>query len=161
MNRQVLHRLRTTTEQTLRCDKKHRKQIPRQLRTAEQNAEKCTAKSSQRVVAGVRHQLLAIYGWETLRQAEVYTRNAYFNRLAGEAMHCWFPATGTNKDKVSVAPWGTSVAPIAKSLIYRQSGGAPRRNRTADPIITNDRPKLFLGFARCYSTVAVLEKCRI
>jgi integrase len=33
------------------------------------------------------HQLMAIYGWETLRQAELYTRAANRTRLAGEAMH--------------------------------------------------------------------------
>lgn len=37
------------------------------------------------------HQLMAIYGWETLRQAEVYTRNANRTRLAGEAMHLLVP----------------------------------------------------------------------
>jgi integrase len=37
------------------------------------------------------HQLMAIYGWETLRQAEVYTRNANRARLANEAMHLLVP----------------------------------------------------------------------
>ena len=37
------------------------------------------------------HQLMAIYGWETLRQAELYTRNANRTRLAGEAMHLVVP----------------------------------------------------------------------
>lgn len=33
------------------------------------------------------HQLMAIFGWETLRQAEVYTRNANRTLLAEQAMH--------------------------------------------------------------------------
>ncbi len=37
------------------------------------------------------HQLMAIYGWATLRQAELYTRNANRTRLAGEAMHLLIP----------------------------------------------------------------------
>jgi integrase len=37
------------------------------------------------------HQLMAIYGWETLRQAEVYTREANRTLLAEEAMHLVVP----------------------------------------------------------------------
>jgi hypothetical protein len=33
------------------------------------------------------HQLMAIFGWETLRQAEVYTRNANRTLLAEQAKH--------------------------------------------------------------------------
>jgi integrase len=33
------------------------------------------------------HQLMAIFGWNTVKQAELYTRNANRKRLAGEAMH--------------------------------------------------------------------------
>jgi hypothetical protein len=33
------------------------------------------------------HQLMAIFGWETLRQAEVYTRSANRTLLAEQAMH--------------------------------------------------------------------------
>lgn len=37
------------------------------------------------------HQLMAIYGWETVRQAELYTRAADRVRLAREAMHLVVP----------------------------------------------------------------------
>lgn len=37
------------------------------------------------------HQLMAIYGWVTLRQAELYTKDANRTRLAGEAMHLLVP----------------------------------------------------------------------
>jgi hypothetical protein len=33
------------------------------------------------------HQLMAIFGWRTIKQAEVYTRAAERKRLAGTAMH--------------------------------------------------------------------------
>lgn len=33
------------------------------------------------------HQLMAIFGWDTLKQAEIYTRAANQKRLAAEAMH--------------------------------------------------------------------------
>lgn len=37
------------------------------------------------------HQLMAIFGWETLRQAEVYTRSANRTLLAEQAMHLLVP----------------------------------------------------------------------
>jgi hypothetical protein len=37
------------------------------------------------------HQLMAVYGWETLKQAELYTRAANRTRLAKEAMHLLVP----------------------------------------------------------------------
>lgn len=37
------------------------------------------------------HQLMAIYGWESLKQAELYTREANRILLAGEAMHLLLP----------------------------------------------------------------------
>jgi integrase len=45
------------------------------------------------------HQLMAIFGWNTLRQAEVYTRDANKVLLAGEAMHLLVPR---EKNKASV-----------------------------------------------------------
>jgi integrase len=52
------------------------------------------------------HQLMAIFGWGTLRQAEVYTRAASQQRLAAGAMHLLAPPVGptlheggTNKAK--------------------------------------------------------------
>ena len=38
------------------------------------------------------HQLQSIFGWETLRQAEVYTRQARQKRLAANAMHLVVPS---------------------------------------------------------------------
>ena len=37
------------------------------------------------------HQLMAIYGWETLRQAELYTKAANRIGLARDAMHLLVP----------------------------------------------------------------------
>ena len=46
------------------------------------------------------HQLMAIYGWDSPKQAAVYTRKANRRRLAGDAMHLIAPAAegekGTN-----------------------------------------------------------------
>jgi integrase len=42
------------------------------------------------------HQLMSIFGWETLRQAGTYTKNANRTRLASEAMHLLVPR-GRNK----------------------------------------------------------------
>lgn len=50
------------------------------------------------------HQLMAIYGWGTLRQAEVYTRNANRTRLANEAMHLLVPRQENDRGDLIVAP---------------------------------------------------------
>lgn len=42
-------------------------------------------------VTATAHQLLAIFGWETLRQTEVYTRRANRTLLAEQAMHLLVP----------------------------------------------------------------------
>lgn len=46
------------------------------------------------------HQLMAIYGWDSPKQAAIYTRKANRRRLAGDAMHLIAPPTeaknGTN-----------------------------------------------------------------
>ncbi|MDR6952336.1 integrase [Ancylobacter sp. 3268] len=43
------------------------------------------------------HQLMAIFGWESPKQAAVYTRKANRRRLAGDAMHLMVPTkTGTD-----------------------------------------------------------------
>jgi integrase len=42
------------------------------------------------------HQLMAIFGWTTVKQAEHYTKKASRKRLAGDAMHLLkAPRTGT------------------------------------------------------------------
>jgi hypothetical protein len=49
------------------------------------------------------HQLMAIFGWDSLKQAEVYTRTADQIRLAEKAMHmiepCPTPIVGGTKSK--------------------------------------------------------------
>jgi hypothetical protein len=41
---------------------------------------------------------MAIYGWETLKEAERYTRRANRKRLAAEAMHLLMPVDETETD---------------------------------------------------------------
>jgi integrase len=43
------------------------------------------------------HQLMALFGWTTIKQAEGYTRLANRERLASEAMHLLMPANGERK----------------------------------------------------------------
>jgi integrase len=43
------------------------------------------------------HQLMAIYGWESPKQAALYTRKADRKRLAGDAMHLLVPGQIENE----------------------------------------------------------------
>ena len=43
------------------------------------------------------HQLMAIYGWESPKQAALYTRKANRKRLAGDAMHLLIPDQTENE----------------------------------------------------------------
>ena len=43
------------------------------------------------------HQLMAIYGWESPKQAAIYTRKADRKRLAGDAMHLLIPDQTENE----------------------------------------------------------------
>jgi hypothetical protein len=43
------------------------------------------------------HQLMALFGWTTIKQAEGYTQKANRERLASDAMHLLMPATGERK----------------------------------------------------------------
>jgi hypothetical protein len=52
----------------------------------------------QRPFTAAGHQLMAIFGWRTIKQAEVYTRAAERKRLAGAAMHL----LGTDSDRKSL-----------------------------------------------------------
>jgi hypothetical protein len=45
------------------------------------------------------HQLMAIYGWESPKQAAHYTRQANRKKLAGDAMHLLVP--GTEEQKIA------------------------------------------------------------
>lgn len=60
------------------------------------------------------HQLMAIFGWDSPRQAEVYTRRANRRRLAASAMHLMVPQDGPENGKgaeVSHFPAARSVPP--------------------------------------------------
>lgn len=48
------------------------------------------------------HGLMAIYGWKTLKQAEIYTREVDMMRLAGEQMHLVVD-TGENEESPKVS----------------------------------------------------------
>ena len=43
------------------------------------------------------HQLMSIFGWETIKEAERYTRSANRHKLAGEAMHLIAEGLGERK----------------------------------------------------------------
>lgn len=67
-------------------------------RCNEAGLKHCTAhglrKAGARLAAengATAHQLMAIFGWDTLKQAEVYTREADRRRLADQAMHLLLP----------------------------------------------------------------------
>jgi integrase len=55
------------------------------------------------------HQLMAMYGWESPKQAALYTRKANRKRLAGEAMHLIVPRLTEQKSDMEASP-GTEVA---------------------------------------------------
>ncbi len=50
------------------------------------------------------HQLMSIFGWTTLQQAEVYTKAAEQKRLAGSAMHLILPTTAQNAGATDIVP---------------------------------------------------------
>jgi integrase len=58
------------------------------------------------------HQLMAIYGWESPKQAAHYTKKANRKRLAGDAMHLIRPRTEGNE---SVPPSGAEQASGTKA----------------------------------------------
>lgn len=69
------------------------------------------------------HQLMAIYGWESPKQAELYTRKADRRRLVGEAMHLVAPGQSRNENEspAEVVANGDSILP-AKSLRNKGAG---------------------------------------
>lgn len=67
-------------------------------RCNEAGLKHCTAHGLRKAGATIaadngatEHQIMAIYGWETTKQAGVYTKRANRKRLAGEAMHLVVP----------------------------------------------------------------------
>jgi integrase len=68
-------------------------------RCNEAGLPRCTAHGLRKAGATIaaengatEHQLMAIYGWESPKQAALYTRKANRKRLAGDAMHLVVPA---------------------------------------------------------------------
>lgn len=49
------------------------------------------------------HQLMAIYGWESPKQAALYTRKANRRRLAGDAMHLIAPPASQGKEGTNLS----------------------------------------------------------
>lgn len=58
-------------------------------------------------------QLMAIYGWESAKQATLYTRQADRRRLAGDAMHLLVPRQEGNE---IVPPEPAAIPPVRKLL---------------------------------------------
>jgi integrase len=50
------------------------------------------------------HQLMAIFGWETLKQAEHYTKHANRRRLAEDGMNFLLPAPSTESEQAGQLP---------------------------------------------------------
>lgn len=63
------------------------------------------------------HQLMSIFGWTTLQQAEVYTRAAEQKRLAGSAMHLVLPTVAQNALATEIVPVGQDfIVPVRKEV---------------------------------------------
>jgi integrase len=80
------------------------------------------------------HQLMAIFGWDTLKMAEAYTRAADQERLAEVAMHMLgWPEQKDTKSCPTEMPSGTiSEKSVAKSEV-KFGDGAQERTRTSTP----------------------------
>lgn len=50
------------------------------------------------------HQLMSIYGWETIKEAQLYTEHADRRRLAGEAMHLLVPESSHRDSGEKIGP---------------------------------------------------------
>lgn len=58
----------------------------------------CTAHGLRKAGA-TEHQLMVTYGWESPKQAAIYTRKANRKKLAGEAMHLIVPKVSGSTDE--------------------------------------------------------------
>ena len=80
------------------------------------------------------HQLMAIFGWATLRMAEAYTRAADQERLAEAAMHMLH---GPGQSRLEKGPThrggGTNSAKTPEDSIHKYWDGARGGNRTPTP----------------------------
>ena len=80
------------------------------------------------------HQLMAIFGWETLRMAEAYTRAADQERLAEAAMHMLeAPEQSSTKSGPTEDPGGTFSEKTSAKSITNLGDGARGGNRTPTP----------------------------
>jgi integrase len=91
------------------------------------------------------HQLMAIFGWKTLKQAEHYTRKADRRRLASDGMQ--FISLGQIENESvppepSVPIGGQKMANSAAYSRRGRRGGAQERNRTTDTRISPAHPML-------------------
>jgi integrase len=82
-------------------------------RCREAGLEHCSAHGLRKAGATIaadngatEHQLMAIYGWESPKQAARYTRKANRKRLAGDAMHLLVPSGNEQPENGSVPPSG-------------------------------------------------------
>jgi hypothetical protein len=82
----------------------------------------------------VAHQLMAMFGWRTLKMAEQYTRAADQQRLAEAAMHMLDPREQTRTESCPTeAPGGTFSAKTEAKSKGDFGGGAQERTRTSTP----------------------------
>lgn len=80
-------------------------------RCREAGLDHCTAHGLRKAGATIaadngatEHQLMAIYGWDSPKQAARYTRKANRKRLAGDAMHLLVPNETERPENKSVPP---------------------------------------------------------
>jgi integrase len=82
------------------------------------------------------HQLMAVFGWDTLKMAEAYTRKADQQRLAASAMHL----LGFEPDDAEVCPTekpgGTFLEENVRKSMPFLAGGAQERTRTSTAFTT-------------------------
>ena len=80
------------------------------------------------------HQLMAMFGWRTLKMAEQYTRAADQQRLAEAAMHMLDTREQTRTESCPTeAPGGTFSAKTEAKSEGNFGGGAQERTRTSTP----------------------------
>ena len=80
------------------------------------------------------HQLMAIFGWETLKMAEAYTRTADQQRLAQSAMHMLESSEQNGTESCPTEqPSGTFSEKSRAKSKTNFGGGAQERTRTSTP----------------------------
>jgi Phage integrase family len=80
------------------------------------------------------HQLMAIFGWDTLKMAEAYTRAADQERLAESAMHMLEAQEQNGKQPCPTEPaGGTFTGKNPEESKIKSTDGARGGNRTPTP----------------------------